>query len=164
MTNFTCWHIYGMLNRANKNYEDAKRAFIQALKIDGENVNCLRDLAILQLQLRDFEGHCETRRRMVVSNSKIFNHFTGYITAAFLTKNYTLCCEIWDSILAIYGEKPLETEKIQDLNETFLLRAKIYENMGDAKKGVKFMQKYSKFMIDDTRKNEMFAKLYMLNK
>lgn len=36
--------------------------------------------------------------------------------------------------------------------------------MGDSKKGVKFVQKFAKYMIDDTRRNEQTAKLLMMNK
>lgn len=63
----------------------------------------LRDLSTLQLQLMDYEGHCETRRKIVVANSKQFSHFLGYITAAYINKNYKLCVEIWESIMEIYG-------------------------------------------------------------
>lgn len=28
MGNFTCWHVYGMLNRANSKFDDARRAYI----------------------------------------------------------------------------------------------------------------------------------------
>jgi tetratricopeptide (TPR) repeat protein len=30
--NFTCWHVYGMLNRSNKRFDDARKAFLNALK------------------------------------------------------------------------------------------------------------------------------------
>ena len=30
--NFTCWHVYGMLNRSNKKFDDARKAFLNALK------------------------------------------------------------------------------------------------------------------------------------
>jgi tetratricopeptide (TPR) repeat protein len=161
MSNFTCWHVYGMLNRANKKYDDARKAYLQALKIDESNTNVLRDLCTLQLQLKDFKGHCETRRRIVVVNSKQFFNFTGYITAAFLIKNYDLCCEIWESIVEIYGTDPRDTQSISELNEAFLLRAKIYEEMKDAKKGVKFVIKNTKYIVDDVRRNELLVRLYL---
>ena len=37
MNNFTCWHVYGILNRANKNYDDSRRAYLNALKSDPTN-------------------------------------------------------------------------------------------------------------------------------
>lgn len=161
--NFTCWHVYGMLNRSNKKFDDARKAFLNALKQDETNINVLRDLAILQLQLNDMEGHCESRRKMVVANSKIFAHFSGYLTAAYMIKNWTLCNEIWESVTEIYGHNPLETEKIHELTEMYLLRARIMLESGEAKKGVKFVTKNAKFMADDVRRNEILTQLLLAN-
>ena len=37
LKNFTCWHVYGILNRANKNYDDSRKAYVNALKSDPTN-------------------------------------------------------------------------------------------------------------------------------
>ena len=34
MGNFTVWHVYGILNRANKKYDMARKAYLNALKQD----------------------------------------------------------------------------------------------------------------------------------
>ena len=47
MSNFTCWHVYGILNRSNKKFEDARKAYLNALKQDESNQNVLRDLSLL---------------------------------------------------------------------------------------------------------------------
>ena len=51
-------------NLANsfRNYEEARKAYLNALKYDKDNQNVLRDLGQLQIYLRDFEGYVETRR------------------------------------------------------------------------------------------------------
>ena len=61
LKNFTCWHVFGILHRSNKyffntfsikpyrNYEDAKKAYANALKYDPNNQNVLRDLGQLQI-------------------------------------------------------------------------------------------------------------------
>jgi tetratricopeptide (TPR) repeat protein len=163
MGNFTVWHVYGMLNRSNKKFDDARKAFLNALRQDETNINVLRDLAILQLQLNDLEGHCESRRKMVVANSKIFAHFSGYLAAAFLVKDWPKCNEIWEAIEEIYGHNPLETEKINEITEIYLLRARTFLEMGNPKKGIKFIIKNTKYMVDDVRRNELLVKMYMVN-
>ena len=45
-----------------RNYDEARKAYLNALKYDANNQNVLRDLGQLQVQLRDFEGYAETRR------------------------------------------------------------------------------------------------------
>jgi cytochrome c-type biogenesis protein CcmH/NrfG len=39
--------VYGILHRGNKAYEDARKAYVNALKYDPGNANVLRDLGQL---------------------------------------------------------------------------------------------------------------------
>ena len=67
----------------------------------------LRDLALLQVQLKDYEGHAETRRKMVVTKAQNLQNWIAYLVAVFTTKDFKVCCDIWDSIMQILGEDPL---------------------------------------------------------
>ena len=69
--NFTCWHVYGILHRGNKNYDEARKAYLNALRYDAGNANVLRDLGQLQVQLRDYEAYAETRRQLLVGKSNV---------------------------------------------------------------------------------------------
>ena len=51
-----CWHVYGLLWRSLKNYEEAIKAYRMALRLAPESANILRDLAHLQCQIRDYDG------------------------------------------------------------------------------------------------------------
>lgn len=51
-----CWHVYGLLQRTEKKYDEAVKCYRNALKWDKENVQILRDLSLLQIQMRDIEG------------------------------------------------------------------------------------------------------------
>jgi tetratricopeptide (TPR) repeat protein len=62
--------------------------------------------------------------------------------------------------MELLGDKPLETYKIYELNELFLLRTMIFEEMGEFKKGYKFVAKFTKYIVDDTRRNEALYRLY----
>jgi len=37
LANFTCWHVYGILQRGNKDYDGARKAYLNALKYDPDN-------------------------------------------------------------------------------------------------------------------------------
>lgn len=50
------WHVYGLLYRSDKNYEEATKCYRFAIKYDNENIHVLRDYAFLQIQTRDYEG------------------------------------------------------------------------------------------------------------
>lgn len=57
-----CWHVYGLLHRADRNYNEAIKAYKQALRIDADNHQILKDLSLLQIQMRDLAGFEVTRR------------------------------------------------------------------------------------------------------
>jgi peptide alpha-N-acetyltransferase len=69
--NFTCWHVYGILHRGNKNYDEARKAYLNALRYDAGNANVLRDLGQLQVHLRDYEAYAETRRQLLVGKARV---------------------------------------------------------------------------------------------
>ena len=51
------WHVYGLLYRSDGNYKEAKKCYLQAMKRDKNNLHILRDLSLLQIQLRDLTGY-----------------------------------------------------------------------------------------------------------
>lgn len=46
-----CWHVFGLLHRSDNNYKEAIKCYLNALKIDTDNHNILRDLSWLQIQV-----------------------------------------------------------------------------------------------------------------
>lgn len=48
-----CWHVYGLLHRSERNYAEAIKSYLNALKHDSENLQILKDLAALQIQIRE---------------------------------------------------------------------------------------------------------------
>lgn len=63
----TGWHVYGLLQRSDKKYDEAIKCYRNALKWDKDNLQILRDLSLLQIQMRDLEGYrVRQRERMNV--------------------------------------------------------------------------------------------------
>jgi len=100
---------------------------------------------------------------MVVAKPEILTNWTSYMVASYLIKDYKLCVEIWESIDQILGTNPYEKLKKHEANELYLFMAKVYETMGEYKKGIKFVTKYTKFIVDDCRRNEQLVRMYMNN-
>ena len=73
-----CWHVYGLLHRSSQNYKEAIKAYKQALRIDVDNLQILRDMGLLQIQMRDISGFQETRLKILTlrPNQKI--HWLTY--------------------------------------------------------------------------------------
>ena len=47
----TCWHVYGLIHKSDSNYKEASKCYLNALRIDPNNQNILRDLSWLQIQV-----------------------------------------------------------------------------------------------------------------
>ncbi|KAJ7446637.1 NMDA receptor-regulated protein 1a [Mycena latifolia] len=68
LTSHICWHVYGLIHKGEKNYEEALKCYTQALRFDkcvARNLNILRDAAQLQTQLRIYDGLVETRHTLL---------------------------------------------------------------------------------------------------
>jgi N-alpha-acetyltransferase 15/16, NatA auxiliary subunit len=51
LKSYICWHVYGLIHKSDSNYKEAVKCYLNALRIDPENQNILRDLAWLQIQV-----------------------------------------------------------------------------------------------------------------
>jgi hypothetical protein len=51
------------------------------LKIDPENIQILRDLSLLQAQMRDLAGFVETRRQLLTLKPSHRNNWIGFAVA-----------------------------------------------------------------------------------
>lgn len=45
------------MQRSDKKYDEAIKCYRNALKLDKDNLQILRDLSLLQIQMRDLEGY-----------------------------------------------------------------------------------------------------------
>ncbi|CAB3402235.1 unnamed protein product [Caenorhabditis bovis] len=94
---YVCWHVYGLLQRSEKKFDEAIKAYKRALMLDKDNLQILRDLSLLQIQFRDYEGYLSTRYELLRLRQTQRVCWIGYITAHHLLKEY-------DKALAVMGE------------------------------------------------------------
>uniref|UniRef100_A0A8C2N440 N-alpha-acetyltransferase 15, NatA auxiliary subunit n=1 Tax=Cricetulus griseus TaxID=10029 RepID=A0A8C2N440_CRIGR len=52
-----CWHVYGLLQRSDKKYDEAIKCYRNTLKWDKDNLQILRDLSLLQIQIASWIGY-----------------------------------------------------------------------------------------------------------
>ncbi|KAF9578148.1 N-alpha-acetyltransferase 16, NatA auxiliary subunit, partial [Lunasporangiospora selenospora] len=73
-----CWHVFGLLYRSDKNYEEAMKCYKNALNIDKastmdflfdfinwENLQIMRDYSLLQIHMRHYEAFVDTRHQLL---------------------------------------------------------------------------------------------------
>jgi tetratricopeptide (TPR) repeat protein len=74
-----CWHVYGLLQRSDKKYDEAIKCYRNALKWEKDNIQILRDLSLLQIQMGDLEGYrVSSRRESCVNVNVVANDYSHY--------------------------------------------------------------------------------------
>lgn len=91
--------------------KDAKSAYLSAIKIDDTNQNCLRDLATVQLHIKDWTGLAESKRKYMLVSPQVVN-FCSYLWALYMAEDYDTALQCLDSTLEIVF-KDEKSEKYQ---------------------------------------------------
>lgn len=81
MKSHICWHVYGLLYRHQKNFEEAIKAYKFALKLEPESSQIQRDLAFLQVQMRDYQGYIQSRTAMLQARPQLRQNWTALAVA-----------------------------------------------------------------------------------
>lgn len=115
-----CWHVYGLLQRSDKKYDEAIKCYRNALKWEKDNIQILRDLSLLQIQMRDLEGYRDTRYQLFMLRPTQRASWIGFAMAYHLLKDYDMALKILDTF-----RKTLVTT-VLDYEHSELL---LYQNM-----------------------------------
>ncbi|EPY52093.1 NatA N-acetyltransferase complex subunit [Schizosaccharomyces cryophilus OY26] len=92
-----CWHIYGLVCKADKDYVQAAKCYINAQKLEKGNTSLLRDLALLQSQLRQFKPLADTRNSLLQSNPGVRGNWSALAVAQYLRGEYASSFKILDA-------------------------------------------------------------------
>ncbi|KAJ1493475.1 NMDA receptor-regulated protein 1-domain-containing protein [Baffinella frigidus] len=128
LTSHVCWHVYGLLYRSDRDYKEAIKCYKQALKRDKDNTQILRDLSLLQIQMRELQGFAETRRQLLTLNSKNRNTWIGFAVATHVAGDLGMAMQILEAY-----EGTLEEVKSADYehSEMLMYKAQLMEENGD---------------------------------
>jgi peptide alpha-N-acetyltransferase len=99
MRSHVCWHVYGLIYRSERNYNEAIKAYKQALRIDTQNIQILKDLALLQIQMRDIQGFSKTQHAILELKPNLKQHWVGFALAKHLLNDYRGAINVIDIFL-----------------------------------------------------------------
>jgi N-alpha-acetyltransferase 15/16, NatA auxiliary subunit len=99
-----CWHVLGLLHRANNDYNEAIKAYKQALRIDPENSQILRDLSSLQLQMRDLDGFVATRTTLLNLKPSLKLNWLAFALGKHLVGHLSEAVHVIDTYLGTLTE------------------------------------------------------------
>ncbi|XP_012503657.1 PREDICTED: N-alpha-acetyltransferase 16, NatA auxiliary subunit [Propithecus coquereli] len=121
-----CWHVYGLLQRSDKKYDEAIKCYRNALKLDKDNLQILRDLSLLQIQMRDLEGYRIPTNKIDYEYSELLLYQNQVMREADLFQESlehieTYEKQICDKLLVeeIKGEILLKLGRLKEASEVF---------------------------------------------
>mmetsp|Transcript_19552 Transcript_19552/g.54160 ORF Transcript_19552/g.54160 Transcript_19552/m.54160 type:complete len:917 (-) Transcript_19552:147-2897(-) len=153
-----CWHVFGLLYRQDRDYFEAVRCYKQALRIDPENIQILRDLSLLQIHRRDLPGFAETRRKLLQVKPGNRLNWVGYAIAEHLCKSYEFAWTCIDNY-----EKTFKDDSVADYenSELYMYKATIMEEAGKLEEALDMLKKCESSIVDKLGLLEMKARLCM---
>ena len=146
MKSHVCWHVYGLLYRASKEYDASIKAYKFALRLEPESVPIQRDLAHLQVQMRDYEGYAQSRKAMLQSKPGIRQNWTALAIAHHLGGDY----EEAENVLTTY-EETLKTKPARsDMEhwEAVMYKNRIIAESGAVEKALDHLEAVEKKIPD----------------
>ncbi|KAK3991022.1 N-alpha-acetyltransferase 15, NatA auxiliary subunit [Cladorrhinum sp. PSN332] len=156
MRSHICWHVYGILYRTNKNFDEAIKAYKFALKLEPESHQIQRDLAILQVQMRDYGGYVQSRFVMLKARPQLRQNWTALAIAYHLEGNLQQA----ENILTTY-EKSVKTAPLKtDLenSEALLYKNFIIAEQGEIERALEHLEKDCKNCLDRLAVMELRAR------
>ncbi|XP_015440387.1 PREDICTED: N-alpha-acetyltransferase 15, NatA auxiliary subunit [Dufourea novaeangliae] len=149
-----CWHVYGLLQRSDKKYDEAIKCYRNALKWDKDNIQILRDLSLLQIQMRDLEGYKDTRYQLFMLRPTQRASWIGFAISYHLLKDYEMALKILDT----FRNSPMICYDYEQ-SELLLYQNMVIQESGEYDQALKHLDKYSDHICDKITVKETYGKL-----
>ncbi len=146
-----CWHVFGLLHRGDRNYNEAIKAYKQALRIDADNLQILRDLSLLQIQMRDLSGFVVTRHNILNLKPSGKINWLAFALAKHLTGDLRGAISVIDIYLGTLSEGAPELSRGFEASELALYRNRILAEIPDNyKEALDHLAVCEKVVVDRT--------------
>ncbi|XP_045333880.1 N-alpha-acetyltransferase 16, NatA auxiliary subunit isoform X8 [Leopardus geoffroyi] len=156
-----CWHVYGLLQRSDKKYDEAIKCYRNALKLDKDNLQILRDLSLLQIQMRDLEGYRETRYQLLQLRPTQRASWIGYAIAYHLLKDYDMALKLLEEFRQTQQVPPNKID--YEYSELILYQNQVMREADLFQESLEHIETYEKQICDkllvEEIKGEKFREL-----
>lgn len=146
MKSHICWHVYGLLYRHQKNFEEAIKAYKFALRLEPESQQIQRDLALLQVQMRDYQGYIQSRAAMLQARPQIRQNWTALAVAHHLAGDLAQA----EKVLTAY-EDSLKTPPSKtdfENSEAVMYKNSVIAESGDYQRALDHLNSIAKHNLD----------------
>ncbi|CAD8181959.1 unnamed protein product [Paramecium octaurelia] len=156
-----CWHIYGLIYKAQKNYIEAVKCFLQAIKKGEENIQLERDTANLQIHTRDFEGNAQLRHKILTKKSNMIVNWIAFIFAQHLIGNYEIAFKAISSAEQLIQKDQQNPIKKVEMNEFKLYQIQLAIDAKDYQKAKQNISAFKNEITDMVAYYELQYDLYI---
>ncbi|KAI0371305.1 NMDA receptor-regulated protein 1a [Pilatotrama ljubarskyi] len=158
LTSHICWHVFGLIQKGQKNYEEALKSYTQALRFDKENMNILRDAAHLQTQLRHYDALVETRHTLLRLRPQLRQNWIALAVAYHLNGNLTEAKHVLEQFERIVKNVP---DYDIEMSEILLYHLRVLEELGEYSEALALLDANAKSrtIVDRTAIMEFRARL-----
>ncbi|MCJ1321423.1 hypothetical protein MMC15_006768 [Xylographa vitiligo] len=155
MKSHVCWHVYGLLWRSAKNFEEAIKAYKFALRLEPESQQIQRDLALLQMQMRDYQGYIQSRKAMLQARPALRANWTALAIAHHLAGELTEAERTMTTYEETLRSPPPKTD--MEHAEAVLYKNTIIAEMGEIERALEHLDAATKNNFDKQSVMEMRA-------
>lgn len=144
----------------DSDYREAVKCYRQALRIDPDNLNILRDASLLQIQMRDHRGFMESRRRLLTLKSNLKTNWIGFAVAHHLNQNYDMVMHVlkmYEGTLA--ADKSKKPTRDYDSNEIALYGCNVLEEAGKLQEALEYLDSKRDKVLDTATYTERRGQL-----
>lgn len=157
MKSHVCWHVYGLLQRSDRKYDEAIKAYRNALRCDPENLQILRDLSLLQIQIRDLEGYRDTRYQLLQLRPGQRVSWIGFAMAHHLLKDYDIALNVLEEFAKTQQSKSIDYETSELLSYQTL----VYCEAGLYDQCLKHLEDNRRYLLDKLNAEETKGDIYL---
>ncbi|KAL2608858.1 hypothetical protein R1flu_027431 [Riccia fluitans] len=154
-----CWHVYGLLYRSDREYREAIKCYRNALRIDPENIQILRDLSLLQAQMRDMAGFVETRRQLLTIKPSHRANWIGFAIAHHCNYDAAMAVQILEAYEGtLEDDYPPDNERYEH-SEMLLYKVTLLQESGAPEKALAELNSKESKIVDKVGLKELRASL-----
>nr|CAB3264173.1 N-alpha-acetyltransferase 16, NatA auxiliary subunit-like [Phallusia mammillata] len=139
-----CWHVYGLLQRSDKKYDEAIKCYRNALRWDKDNLHILRDLSMLQVHMRDLEGYRETRYKLLQLKPGQRASWIGYAISNHLLKDYTVAFKVLEE----FGKTQQSQDAPYELGELLLYQNNVLREAENYQEALNHLEENKSKIVD----------------
>uniref|UniRef100_A0A3B3ZFB1 N-alpha-acetyltransferase 15, NatA auxiliary subunit n=1 Tax=Periophthalmus magnuspinnatus TaxID=409849 RepID=A0A3B3ZFB1_9GOBI len=142
-----CWHVYGLLQRSDKKYDEAIKCYRNALKWDKDNLQ-IRDLSLL-----------ETRYQLLQLRPAQRASWIGYAIAYHLLEDYKMATKIIEEFRKTQQMSPDKVD--YEYSELLLYQNQVLREAGLYREALEHLSTYEKQICDKLAVEETRGELLL---